>query len=108
MDSRIRHECQLNEAPTEKSHGGTDRLRSRPAVPRFLMALISHGVWQRRHRPEEQVKAVFVFNFSHFVEWPAQSFSSAVESIRHRSIGRRSVRIGWKKPCTESRFTSIR
>ena len=25
---------------------------------------------------EEQVKAVFVFNFSHFVEWPAQSFAS--------------------------------
>lgn len=26
---------------------------------------------------EEQVKAVFVFNFSHFVEWPAQTFASS-------------------------------
>lgn len=26
---------------------------------------------------EYQVKAVFLFNFSHFVEWPAQAFASA-------------------------------
>ena len=42
----------------------------------FLMALISHGVWAAPAPTEEQVKAVFVFNFSHFVEWPAQAFSS--------------------------------
>jgi len=28
---------------------------------------------------EYQVKAVFLFNFSHFVEWPAQSFTTAGE-----------------------------
>jgi hypothetical protein len=28
---------------------------------------------------EEQVKAVFVFNFSHFVEWPAATFETATE-----------------------------
>ena len=28
---------------------------------------------------EYQVKAVFVFNFSHFVDWPAQSFTAANE-----------------------------
>src|ERR1700721_2428538 len=26
---------------------------------------------------EYQVKAVFVYNFSHFVEWPAQAFAAA-------------------------------
>jgi YfiR/HmsC-like len=28
---------------------------------------------------EQQVKAVFVFNFSHFVEWPADTFASPTE-----------------------------
>jgi hypothetical protein len=28
---------------------------------------------------ESQVEAVFVFNFSHFVEWPSQTFASATE-----------------------------
>ncbi len=28
---------------------------------------------------EQQLKAVFVFNFSHFVAWPADSFASPTE-----------------------------
>lgn len=43
-----------------------------------MMALVCHAA-PAAPAPaptEEQVKAVFVFNFSHFVEWPAQSFAS--------------------------------
>jgi hypothetical protein len=42
----------------------------------LLLALISFGVRAAPAPTEEQVKAVFLFNFSHFVEWPAQTFAS--------------------------------
>ena len=42
----------------------------------FLTALNCHGVRAAPAPTEEQVKAVFVFNFSHFVEWPEQAFAS--------------------------------
>lgn len=35
------------------------------------------GVAATAPATEQQVKAVFVFNFSHFVQWPADTFTSA-------------------------------
>lgn len=31
--------------------------------------------------PEDQVKAVFLFNFAQFVDWPARAFSDATEPL---------------------------
>ena len=43
-------------------HGGVSRAASTPAS-------------------EQQVKAVFVYNFTHFAEWPANRFSSPTEPL---------------------------
>jgi hypothetical protein len=45
----------------------------------LLLSLVAHAVLAAPAPTEEQVKAVFVFNFSHFVEWPAQTFASPGE-----------------------------
>lgn len=45
----------------------------------LLLALLGRDAFAAPAPTEEQVKAVFVFNFSHFVEWPAQSFSSPTD-----------------------------
>jgi YfiR/HmsC-like len=42
-------------------------------------ALLLHATAAAELASEYQVKAVFVFNFSHFVDWPTQSFSSPNE-----------------------------
>jgi uncharacterized protein DUF4154 len=42
------------------------------------MALFSQGV-AANDPTEYQVKAVFIFNFSHFVEWPAAAFAGATD-----------------------------
>jgi hypothetical protein len=42
----------------------------------LLLSLVARGVAAAPAPTEEQVKAVFVFNFSHFVEWPPQTFAS--------------------------------
>lgn len=42
----------------------------------FLMLLVNLA-WSASTAPEYQVKAVFLFNFTQFVEWPATAFSSA-------------------------------
>ena len=42
----------------------------------MLLGLTSCGGLAAAAPTEEQVKAVFVFNFSHFVEWPPQAFAS--------------------------------
>jgi hypothetical protein len=41
-----------------------------------LMALL-RGAYGAEAPTEYQVKAVFLYNFSHFVEWPAQVFTAA-------------------------------
>jgi hypothetical protein len=45
----------------------------------LLLALLGRDAFAAPAPTEEQVKAVFVFNFSHFVEWPAQSFASPTD-----------------------------
>jgi hypothetical protein len=45
----------------------------------MALACLRQGAWAVEAPTEYQVKAVFVFNFSHFVEWPAQAFSAPNE-----------------------------
>ena len=40
---------------------------------------LAPGVDAAEAASEYQVKAVFLFNFTHFVEWPPQAFSSPGE-----------------------------
>jgi len=60
--------------------------RPRPGLRRWLgglllvlvVAVSADGeVTDRRPAPEYQVKAVFLFNFAQFVDWPAQAFPEA-------------------------------
>ncbi len=45
-------------------------------------ALHTAAAWAAITAPtEEQVKAVFVFNFSHFTEWPADRFTSPTQAL---------------------------
>lgn len=39
------------------------------------LLLLFHGAWAAPVPSEYQVKAVFLFNFTHFVEWPADAFA---------------------------------
>lgn len=41
------------------------------------MVLLSSLAWSATPTPEYQLKAVFLFNFTQFVEWPSQAFSEA-------------------------------
>jgi YfiR/HmsC-like len=54
------------------------------ALPRLLWAVAAYALlWQGAEAAdspsEYQVKAVFLFNFSHFVDWPPQAFTSPTE-----------------------------
>src|SRR5262249_53102547 len=52
----------------------------RPGPTLTLLALTLTGLAYGAAAPtESQVEAVFVFNFSHFVEWPAEAFGSLSE-----------------------------
>jgi hypothetical protein len=41
----------------------------------------SLAVAQRDSMPEYQVKAAFLFNFAHFVEWPGEAFTDATSPV---------------------------
>jgi len=51
----------------------------------LLLGALCMGLWVRAAHAadlaptEQQLKAVFVFNFSHFVQWPPAAFASATE-----------------------------
>jgi YfiR/HmsC-like len=45
----------------------------------LMLAVLLRGARGAEAPSEYQVKAVFVFNFSHFVEWPAPAFGSPNE-----------------------------
>src|SRR6202044_1020480 len=54
------------------------------ALPRLLWAVVAYALLLQSvaaaDSPSEyQVKAVFLFNFSQFVDWPAQAFTSPTE-----------------------------
>lgn len=66
--------------------------RRRPIVPRFrprlwvAVGLFSFLLTTKASEPlpaprEYQLKAVFLYNFAHFVEWPAQAFSDPVAPL---------------------------
>lgn len=53
----------------------------RSSLPLLLFAILGCDAWPRSvdaaaAPSEDQVEAVFVFNFAHFVEWPPQTFAS--------------------------------
>lgn len=43
--------------------------------------------------PEVEVRAIYLFNFAAFVDWPAVAFESASSPIRYCVLGSRSLRI---------------
>lgn len=45
----------------------------------LAIVLVPRGVWSAEAPTEYQVKAVFVFNFSRFVEWPPQAFTAPTQ-----------------------------
>jgi hypothetical protein len=45
----------------------------------LIFGLVLRSTFAAQAPTEEQVKAVFVFNFTHFVEWPGKTFSSPAE-----------------------------
>ena len=51
----------------------------------MLVGALASCLWAQQARPqaaaatEQQLKAVFVFNFSHFVAWPAESYATPAE-----------------------------
>jgi hypothetical protein len=48
----------------------------------LAIGLLAHGSHAATTGPtEDQVKAVFVFNFTHFVEWPTQSFAEPTQPL---------------------------
>jgi hypothetical protein len=63
---------------------------------RLLVALAA-GLWiplahtQAAAPSEQQLKAVFVFHFSHFVTWPAESFSTTTEPFVIAVLGGESI-----------------
>jgi len=54
-------------------------------IRRLLLVALAANLWtplafaQAPAPSEQQLKAVFVFHFSHFVTWPAESFATATE-----------------------------
>ena len=49
------------------------------SVSLVLLLLLRHPARAADEPPEYQVKAVFIFNFSHFVEWPPQSLGAPTD-----------------------------
>lgn len=43
----------------------------------LLLLLFSGLAWSATPTPEYQLKAIFLFNFTQFVEWPSQAFDDA-------------------------------
>ena len=61
---------------------GTTSLASRNSAASHcrwggLLLLLSSLAWSATPTPEYQLKAVFLFNFTQFVEWPQQAFADA-------------------------------
>src|SRR5688572_2983777 len=58
------------------------KVMRKPSITRMLICLlaclfVNMKPLQTETAPEYQVKAVFLFNFTQFIEWPATSFNSA-------------------------------
>jgi hypothetical protein len=65
----------------------------RNSLPLLLLAALVSGAFPRSidaaaAPSEDQVEAVFVFNFSHFVEWPPQSFAAPSDPFIIGILGR--------------------
>ncbi len=56
----------------------------------LLQSLINVGIAQTRIT-EDQIKAVYMFNFANFIEWPETAFKTAKSPILYCSIGNTAV-----------------
>lgn len=43
----------------------------------FLFIPLTQSIAQARPANEQQIKAAFLYNFTHFIDWPASTFASA-------------------------------
>ncbi len=61
----------------------------------LLCGALVAGLWTSQARPqaptEQQLKAVFVFNFSHFVAWPPESFTNPTEPFVIAVLGGEAI-----------------
>ena len=87
---------------------GRDRSRRAWATTAALLVLIASLAWappiagQTPGFEEPEIKAVFLFNFAQFVEWPQNAFVDQQLRVRHRYPRRRSVRSHHRR-CGERR-----
>ena len=84
-EGAIRHRCVSvpHLMKQIKQHGAS---RARRAVVLVVAALISAGA-AALATSEYQLKAVFLFNFAQFVEWPAQAFDESTSSLNVCIVG---------------------
>ena len=107
--SRLRRVPRSSAASMESSHGvieGESAAASGSGA--CLMAVQALELPPMRRR-NIRCKAVFLFNFSHFVEWPPQAFAAPNDALRHRH--RRGAILSarsWMRRCAASRSTAIR
>jgi hypothetical protein len=81
--------------PTPRHHGRSGRTRSASGQRRlfgyFLLLFLAGGLTGLRAQSaptkEYQIKALFLFNFIQFVEWPASAFADARAPIRIGVLG---------------------
>jgi hypothetical protein len=65
----------------QKSSRWTLTCRLGLAVFAMLWMIVSHAMAQTEAANEYQIKAVFLFNFTQFVEWPTTAFADSQEPI---------------------------
>jgi hypothetical protein len=58
---------------------------------KILVALLLPFIASAQSVPEHEVKAAYIFNFSKFIEWPADAFKSANAPINVGIVGDSSV-----------------
>lgn len=63
------------------ANGKTATATRRLFVASALLLLLSGVSWAAPTAPEYQLKAVFLFNFTQFVEWPPPAFETATSPI---------------------------
>jgi YfiR/HmsC-like len=64
--------------------------RMRPRIPFLLvltMGLFAAGLMAQTTAKEYRIKAAFLFNFAHYVEWPPDTFKDANSPLTYCTIG---------------------
>jgi len=96
-------------ASTRKSHGASDhRFPPRRVVENGARCSASScaarpAAWSQIAAREYQVKAVFLFNFAQFVEWPPTAFPEATAPLVIGVLGADPFGAALTKPCAAKR-----